>query len=90
MSNQISTYLKYAHLQIAAEAFIAPKNSTPANIDFASLAGSVLTEGNTRSSRFTPTDAEWFEKDWEVVEHISNTPTGFWLMLTPNRTSSNS
>ena len=33
--------------------------------------------GNNRSSRFTDVQAEEFSKLWEVVEHKSNTVTGF-------------
>jgi hypothetical protein len=33
--------------------------------------------GSTHSSRFTPVQADEFVKDWTVVEHISNTSTGF-------------
>src|SRR6218665_36334 len=37
----------------------------------------VLTDGNDRSSRFTAIQAEEFIHDWEVVEQIGNTSTGF-------------
>ena len=76
MTNVITNYLKYAHLQIAAEAFYNLKGKTKER--YSGPADElVLQSGNDRSSRFTTTDAEWFAKDWEVVEHISNTATGF-------------
>ncbi|MFV0678998.1 lipase family protein, partial [Ottowia sp.] len=37
----------------------------------------MLGRGNDRTSRFTPTDAAWFAQSWEVLEHTSNTVTGF-------------
>ncbi|WP_440534502.1 hypothetical protein [Variovorax sp. YR566] len=77
MTTEIATYLKYANLQIAAEAFIAPKDSSPGDTTFHSLGVDLLQAGNDHTSRFTETDAEWFVDDWEVVEHISNTTTGF-------------
>lgn len=77
MSNEISTYLKYAHLQIAAEAFYGLKNAQPWTPFDDPITKEMLTTGNTRSSRFTETDADWFSQTWTVVEHISNTTTGF-------------
>ncbi|GAA4332766.1 hypothetical protein GCM10023165_07520 [Variovorax defluvii] len=35
-------------------------------------------QGNERSSKFAPVQAEEFARDWTVVEHISNTTTGFY------------
>lgn len=77
MSNEIATYLKYAHLQIAAEAFYGLKNALPWTPFDDPITKEMLTTGNTRSSKFTETDAKWFAQTWEVVEHISNTTTGF-------------
>ena len=77
MTKEISTYLKYANLQMAAEAFIAPRNSAPSTPAAGALLTGVLTVGNTRSSKFTQVQADEFVKDWTVVEHISNTATGF-------------
>jgi len=75
---KIKTQLKYAHLQIAAEALygmgsaaVGEKNTFP------NIALDVLTQGNGRSSKFTPTDAAWFTDTWEVIAHQSNTRTGF-------------
>ena len=77
MSNEITTYLKYAHLQIAAEALYDLKESPPETRFENAILERMLTTGNDRTSRFTTTDAEWFTKTWTVVEHISNTTTGF-------------
>ncbi len=68
MSNEITTYLKYAHLQIAAEAFIAPKISTPGNTTIRVIDKDLLENGNERTSKFTETDAQWFTETWTVVE----------------------
>jgi hypothetical protein len=77
MANDIATYLKYANLQLAAESLFgllpnADPGAISTNMDVDSLV-----KGNTRASRFTPTQATEFDSLWEVVEHISNTPTGF-------------
>lgn len=77
MVNDIATYLKYANLQMAAESlFAVPITAIPGAIsrdmDVASL-----TIGNNRSSKFTTSQATEFASLWEVVEHKSNTPTGF-------------
>src|SRR6218665_1995423 len=78
MSREIETYLKYANLQMAAEAYVVSKTSTPGDTSKRpqSMIG-VLTDGNDRSSRFTAIQAEEFIQDWEVVEQIGNTSTGF-------------
>lgn len=56
MNNNITTYLKYASLQMAAEALfdISPNNS--ASISYLhkdSLSDTALTKGNNRASKFT-------------------------------------
>src|SRR6218665_58734 len=78
MSREIETYLKYANLQMAAEAYVVSKTSTPGDTSGGSqLTSDVLTKGNDRSSRFTAIQAEEFIQEWEVVEQIANTSTGF-------------
>lgn len=80
MTTEITTYLKYANLQIAAEAFVAGKTSDPKTLRenvTGELLESVLLSGNDHTSRFTSTDAEWFSQDWMVVEQVSNTTSGF-------------
>ncbi|MDO5693314.1 MAG: hypothetical protein Q4G70_12720 [Pseudomonadota bacterium] len=77
MTNEISNYLKYAHLQIAAEAFYGLK-MRPAGTNLnRQIETRDLIKGNDRTSKFTTTDAEWFVQTWKVEEHISNTQTGF-------------
>ena len=66
----IAEISKFAGLQIAAEAFLEGASSQAELFD-------KLTEGNGHSSRFTPLAAKKFILDWEVVEHLANTSTGF-------------
>lgn len=70
-NNSVSTFLIYADLQMAAEALF----------DAAFVSGLIpigeLTDGNNRSSTFTPTQAALFVQDWKVVDHQRNTGTGF-------------
>ena len=80
MGNQISAYFKYANLQMAAEAlydFDPQANPTPAQITAAPVTSRILTDGNNHASKFADTLAAEFVQQWEVVEHISNTSTGF-------------
>ena len=84
MTTDIATYLKYANLQMAAEALfqfnpkLATGNAAPGAVASYPVINPVdLTEGNNRSSRFTAIQADEFSKDWAVVEHKSNTSTGF-------------
>jgi Ca2+-binding RTX toxin-like protein len=81
MSTQIETYLKYANLQMAAESLfgVLPTDEAGLITGAASMTEATLTTGNNRSSRFTETQAKQFldEEKWKVVEHQSNTKTGF-------------
>ena len=69
-TNSVSNYLKYANLQMAAEADLikVPVSGT--------IAKNTLTTGNNRSSRFTNVLADQFVMDWKVVAHQPNTSTG--------------
>lgn len=70
---EIATYLKYASLQMAAEAtrLDEVKAGTLPLL-------TALTDGNNRSSKFTPDLATQFIADgWVVAAHQSNTGTGF-------------
>ena len=63
MSTDAQTLLKYANLQMAAEA-----------IDLrAGISGNLyinaLTKGNNRSSKFTDVQAAQFASEWSVVDH---------------------
>lgn len=86
MTNQITDFLKYANLQMAAEALFAfnarngnavnliPGDTTELNTP---LSTTNLVVGNDHASKFTPTSAAQFAPGWTVVQHKSNTPTGF-------------
>lgn len=67
--------LKYAELQMAAEAFLVnPDGSVRTDLIDA------LKEGNKHPSRFTPTEAEAFldpATGWTVLDQCANTKTGF-------------
>ena len=72
LSNESTTYL-----QIAAEAFYDLKKSSPETRLVVPIEERMLISGNDRTSKFTKSDAAWFVQNWEVVEHINNTATGF-------------
>ena len=58
----IVDYLKYANLQMAAEAFLAlPNGSLVENVRQA------LIDGNLHASKFTETETIKFESEWQVV-----------------------
>lgn len=66
--------LKYADLQMAAEAFLVADKTTG---ELKTNLKQVLTDGNGHNSRFTPKQAEEFLTHWEVVDQKANTSTGF-------------
>ena len=66
-----SVLLTYANLQMASET-IYPIGFSSGLIDKAWLEA-----GNNRSSKFTPVQAQAFASEWRVVDHKSNTNTGF-------------
>ncbi len=79
MTSTYETYLKYANLQMAAESLFGitasdSPGSTSTTMDVASLQS-----GNGRASLFTSSQATNFlsVEGWTVVEHKSNTATGF-------------
>ena len=80
-TNQITDFLEYANLQMAAEALFthdARKGvQEPGRIEQGPLELSNLTFGNGHASVFTTTSAAQFAPGWTVVQHKSNTPTGF-------------
>ena len=81
MTNQITTFLKYANLQMAAEGLFdldARKITLdPGETKQGSLTRFDLLEGNGHASVFTATSAAQFAPGWTVVQHKSNTATGF-------------
>ncbi len=73
MTNVASIYLKCASLQMAAETvgLSRVREGTMQLKD-------ALIDGNRRSSKFTPVQAQQFVDDgWTIVDHKSNTTTGF-------------
>ena len=85
--NQISTLLKFVNLQMAAEAIfdfdpqpepnaVEPQRPGATIVD-RSITPAELRVGNKRSSRFPTPLAEEFSRQFKIVEHISNTETGF-------------
>lgn len=95
----VADYLKYANLQMAAEALYDFDANTNLNlIPGAALLPSNgqttipitdawLTTGNRHASTFTPTQValSGLTTDWVVVEHKSNTTTGFSGTLFKNK-----
>lgn len=78
----IAETLKYANLQMAAEALYgfdanATPNQQPGALFTNPITATILTTGNRHASKFTQTEAEKFVAQYEVVEHISDTKTGF-------------
>lgn len=71
MSTDAKTLLKFANLQMAAEAVDLSAGITGNDYTAA------LVKGNNSSSKFTDVQAAEFAANWEVVEHKSNTATGF-------------
>ncbi len=73
----VTDYLKFANLQMAAEAFLVDSNGTPLT---AGRYIEALKAGNNRSLLFTETQATAFadpDKGWTVLDQRANTTTGF-------------
>ena len=70
-SSNISAYLTFANVQMAAEAVF------PASFTQGLIPAAELVEGNNRSSRFTPAQTTQFVREWKVVAHQANASTGF-------------
>ena len=71
-TSTIATYLQYANLQMAAEAFLVnPDGSVKDDLK------TELKNGNAHASRFTDTGATEFLKHWDIVNQEANTSTGF-------------
>ena len=70
MTNNIATYLKYANVQMAAEALFEFNPAKTTNIitpgsvaSYANIRSEYLTDGNNRSSKFTA----MHKKNWGQV-----------------------
>ena len=68
MNNLASKYLKFANLQIAAEAFLQNRNVDSLQADIRAD----IEEGNTHTSKFPSILAEQFAQDWVVVNQRKN------------------
>lgn len=76
----ISDYLKYANLQMAAEAFL--NNTETGKQDYSGKPLSdALIAGNNHASRFTETQATDFAAHWKVLAQCPNTASGFSATL---------
>ena len=73
MTNEIATYLKFANVQMAAEA----DYKTVSDFSDKDKIKTALILGNNRSSKFTEVAAADFAANWTVVAHQPNTGTGF-------------
>jgi len=79
----IAETLKFANLQMATEALYrfnaTPPGTilTPGDKFVGDIPTTILTAGNLHASKFTSTEATKFAEQWTVVEHVSNTTTGF-------------
>ncbi|MCF8152441.1 MAG: hypothetical protein K9K30_01630 [Burkholderiaceae bacterium] len=80
----VADYLKYANLQMAAEAFLVDIDEN-GNATIKNDIPKALTEGNLHASKFTETEATQFAAEWEVVAQMTNTKTGFSGTLFRNR-----
>ena len=82
----IADTLKYANLQMAAEAFIRDPVTYVLSGSGTDLIDALKT-GNNHASRFTETQAEAFADPvtgWTVLDQCINTPSGFSCSLFKN------
>ena len=77
MTSDISNYLKYATLQMAAESMYGLQTARPGQTFVGQIDPATLARGNGRASMFSASQSIEFSLDWTVVEHISKTTTGF-------------
>lgn len=70
--------LKYADLQMAAEAFLAvdPVGAIDTTSPLKPILQDALTDGNFHASKFTEAQAKRFLQHWAVEAQLPNTPTG--------------
>ena len=74
-TNNLSTWLKYANLQMAAEAFLIDDQGR--QLFSGPLLEAALIKGNKHASKFTETQAKDFATRYKVIAHIPNTGSGF-------------
>ena len=63
MASDIATYLKFANVQMAAEALFTSKNAVPGATYSGAVLPAVLATGNERSSKFSDAQAAEFARD---------------------------
>jgi hypothetical protein len=94
MSTQLSVAdaYTYAQLQMAAEALYGDDAAINANLtpgdevtDPDRLTVKMLTIGNEHASKFTDAQAQDFVSHWALVDHLSDTSTGFSGTLFQNK-----
>ena len=73
-TSAIATYLKFANLQMAAEAFLTDQAGALLKDE---LLANALIAGNHHTSRFPEVVAQEFLNDYEIVAQQPNTSTGF-------------
>jgi hypothetical protein len=76
--------LKYANLQMAAEAFLVNDDGS-----LKSDLQKALIEGNKHSSVFTVTQAKDFTEHWIELDQKANIPMGFTRNLLKNKVLAN-
>ncbi len=83
MSNTLSTWLDYAHIQMAAEAFLIDEQRKLQSSG-QNLANRLFDPGNNHSLKFTQTEANDFAAKYEVLDQNPNTGSGFSGTLIKN------
>ncbi|NML27864.1 calcium-binding protein [Zoogloea dura] len=89
MSNDsIQNFLKYANLQMAAEATLEKGSNIGSPIITSGipvLPPKYLTDGNNHASKFpSPLASSFLAEGWEIIAHQPNTSTGFSATLFKN------
>ena len=74
--SKLSTWLEYANLQMAAEAFLIDRDTGVPRFSGDALTLALI-EGNGHNTKFTSTQAAQFAAEYTVVAHQQNTGTGF-------------
>lgn len=78
MINQFQRRLRYANLQMAAESRFNLSLESPVRSISTEMSSLTLTDGNGRASKFPAALADKFlDQGWIVIEHLSNTESGF-------------
>lgn len=84
----LADYLKFANLQMAAEAILNVPETGERFYSGQDLERALI-RGNNRASVFTATQAIDFAAQWEILDQKANTPTGFSGTLFRNKANPN-